>query len=100
MSENRENENIEVRVLIEELKGDIKLLVDRVEFLVKSVDKLTVTTVTREELKLTIEPLDERIKLLETFKDTVVKSLVSILSLIGIALFGYLLSKAIPGFSL
>ena len=58
-----------MRVLIEEVKGEVKLLSNKIDELVKSVDVLAGVTVTREELRLTIDPLNERVKSLEEFKN-------------------------------
>lgn len=86
----------EMRVLIEEVKGSINVLLTKVDALVASVERLNQTTITREELKLTIEPMEARIKALESFKDNVYK-------VVGIIAFGALaaaITQALPGIKL
>lgn len=97
----------EMRILIEEIKGDIKLLMGKIETLVKSVDNLNNTTVTREELKLTLDTFDNRINVnskrlsdLEEINKNFRNGLTSVIVIIGLALFSYLLAHVITGFSL
>lgn len=85
-----------MRVLIEEIKGEVKLLSNKIDELVKAVDTLTRTTVTREELKLTIDPITDKIKSLEDFKNKVY-------AVVGLIAFGALatsLVHAIPNLQL
>lgn len=90
----------EVRVLIEEIKGDIKLVMDRIEFLVKAIDKLSNTSVTREEFEIRLDPMEKRLKSLEEFKTSINKAFSSFTAIILIGLLGYILAKVIPGFSI
>jgi GTP-binding protein EngB required for normal cell division len=94
-SERRQNDS-EVRIIIEEIRGSLNVILTKIDALTNSVERLNQTSITREELKLTIDPMEARIKGLEDFKNTV-------LGIIGLIAFGVLagtIAHAIPGINL
>ena len=99
-SKGGEQGNNEMRVAIEEIRGSINVILNRIETLVKAVDNLSSTAVTREELKLTIDPMEVRLKSLEVFRDTVAKTLIGLAGILLFGLFAYAVANAIPGLNL
>jgi len=73
-AEEKKKDN-QMRVLIEEVRGSINVLLTKVDALVASVERLNQTTITREELKLTIDPMEVRVGHLITLPMTFSNSL-------------------------
>ena len=88
--------NTDVRVLISDIKGTVNVVLARVESLVKSVDQLTSTAVTKEELELVLRPIDDRIKANERARNVATW----VVGMIALGVLSILLSHAIPGFNL
>lgn len=85
-----------VLVLIEQIRGLINVIDSKVDGLVALVERLNETTITREELKLTIDPMEVRIKTLEKFRDGVF----AVIGVIAFAVVAMTIAKAIPGINL
>lgn len=83
-------------ILIEEIRGNLKVVISKIDSLVESVDTLKQNTVTREELRLTVDVLKADINELQNFR----KALMTAGAIILIGVLGLTLSHVIPGFKL
>lgn len=92
--------NGDVKVLIAEIKGTVNVVLARVDSLVKSVDQLTSTAVTKEELELIIKPIKSDVIRNRDDIKKVLSVATWVIGAIAFGVLGMVIAHAIPGFEL